>query len=186
MKPLHALLLPKKSTASERKTSGYPPLKSSWLRPSLILRLEFLRWFLHEEREIPYQYQLQTSVFRRRVTSWAVIFRATSPCQNRFSVSERRIILNFALQNHLRPVSLPSKIEIVATSSERHLPTAMSYFNQENWFWKWIWKTMGEVDLDFKWAISLRKSIPPSKLFSRNWFSKAPQAFLMLNLSRKS
>ena len=45
---------------------------------------------------------------------------------------------------------------------------------------------MGEVDLDFKWAISLRKSIPPSKLFSRNWFSKAPQAFLMLNLSCKS
>ena len=44
---------------------------------------------------------------------------------------------------------------------------------------------MGEVDLDFKWAISLRKSIPPSKLFSRNWFSKAPQAFLMLNLNRK-
>ena len=67
-----------------------------------------------------------------------------------------------------------------------------SYANCSQLFhsWKlilnWFWKTMGEVDLDFKWAISLRKSIPPSKLFSRNWFSKAPQAFLMLNLSRKS
>ena len=75
---------------------------------------------------------------------------------------------------------------MVATLSARTLPTTPSNFTQENWFWKWIWKTMGEVDLDFKWAISLRKSIPPSKLFSRNWFSKAPQAFLMLNLSRES
>ena len=70
--------------------------------------------------------------------------------------------------------------------SERSLTPAPSKFTQENWFWNWFSKTMGEVDLDFKWAISLRKSIPPSKLFSRNWFSKAPQAFLMLNLSRGS
>ena len=46
--------------------------------------------------------------------------------------------------------------------------------------------TIGNIDLDFKWAISLRKSIPPSKLFSRNWFSKAPQASSMLILSRQS
>ena len=101
-----------------------------------MLRSEYLRWFLYEEREIPYQNQLQTSFFRRRVTSWAVIFRSTFPCQNRFSVSERRIILNFALQNHLRPVSLPSKIEMVAPSSERPLPTAPSNFTQGNWFLK--------------------------------------------------
>jgi hypothetical protein len=38
--------------------------------------------------------------------------------------------LNFDLQNHLPPVSLPSKIEIVATPSGRPLPTAPSYFTQ--------------------------------------------------------
>ena len=121
--------------------------------PTLI----FLRWFLHEEREIPYQNQLQTSVYSRRVTRWAVIFRATAPCQNRFSASERRIILNFALQNHLRPVSLPSKIEIVTTSSECPMPTAPSNFTQEIGFWKWFWNRIGKVDLNFKWVISLRK-----------------------------
>ena len=162
-----------------------------------MLRSEYLRWFLYEEREIPYQNQLLTSVYNRQVTKWAVIFRATAPCQHRFSASERRIILNFALQNHLRPVSLPSKIEIVATPTERPLPTAMSYFNQENWFWKWIWKTMGEVDLDFKWAasnfphrISSAVAVVKIKIWShqtsRNRFSKAPQASSMLNLSRES
>ena len=40
--------------------------------------------------------------------------------------------------------------------------------------------------MDFKWAISLRKSIPPSLLPSRNRFSKAPTASSMLNLSRES
>ena len=151
MKPLHTQLLPKKSTSSASKISGSPPLISLWSRSSLMLRSEYLRWFLHEERKLLYQNQLQASFFRRRVTSWAVIFRATAPCQNRFSVSEGRIILNFDLQNHLRPVSLPTKIEIVATPSERPLPNSLSYFTQENWFWKWFWKTIGEVDLDFKW-----------------------------------
>ena len=78
--------------------------------------------------------------FRLRIIAWGwrmdVIFWETAPCQNRFSVSKRRIILNFALQNHLRPVSLPSKIEIVATPSERPLPTFLSYFTQGNWFLK--------------------------------------------------
>ena len=162
-----------------------------------MLRSEFLRWFLHEKREIPYQNQLHAWVYSRRVTRLAVIFWATAPCQNRFSVSERRIILNFALQNHLPPVSLPSKIEIVATPSERHLPTALRNFTQENWFWKWIWKTMGEVDLDFKWAasnfphrISSAVAVVKIKIWShqtsRNRFSKAPQASSMLNLSRES
>ena len=45
---------------------------------------------------------------------------------------------------------------------------------------------MGEVDLDFKWAISLRKSIPPSLLPSHKGFSKTPTASSMLNLSRGS
>ena len=119
-----------------------------------MLRSEFLWWFLHEERKIPYKNQLQASVYSTRVTRLAVIFRATAPCQHRFSASERRIILNFALQNHLRPVSLPSKIEIVATPSERHLPTAMSYFTQGNWFLNWFWKTMSKMVLDFKWTTS--------------------------------
>ena len=103
----------------------------------------------------------------------------------------------FALQNHHCPVSLPSKIEIIATPSERPLPNSLSYFTQENWFWKWFWKTIGEVDLDFKWAASLRKSIfiiinrkpwqkIPSFLPSLRWFSIAPQASSMLNLSRES
>ena len=126
----------------------------------------------------------------------AVIFRATALCQNRFSVSERRIILNFDLQNHLRPVSLPTKIEIVTTPSEHPLPNSLSYFTQENWFWKWFWKTIGKVDLDFTWAISLGKQIfiiinrkpwqkIPSLLPSPLWFSKTPQASSMLNLSRE-
>ena len=37
--------------------------------------------------------------------------------------------------------------------------------------------------MDFKWAISLRKSIPPSLLPSLKWFSKTPQASSTLNLS---
>ena len=151
-----------------------------------MLRSEFLWWFLHEEWEIPNQNQLHAWVYSWRVTRLAVIFRATAPCQHRFSASERRIILNFALQNHLRPVSLPSKIEIVATPSERPLPTAPSYFTQGNWFWKWFWKTMGEVDLDFKWAISLGKLIFIMKNPTCNRFSKAPPASSMLNLSRES
>ena len=162
-----------------------------------MLRSEFLWWFLHEEREIPYQNQLQTWVYSRRVTRAAVIFWATAPVKIVFSFLKRRIILNFDLQNHLPPVSLPSKIEIVATPSERHLPTALRNFTQENWFWKWIWKTMGEVDLDFKWAasnfphrISSAVAVVTIKIWShqpsRNRFSKAPQASSMLNLSRES
>ena len=150
MKPLHTQLLPKKSTSSASKISGSPPLISLWSRSSLMLRSEYLRWFLHEERKLLYQNQLQASFFRRRVTSWAVIFRATAPCQNRFSVSKRRIILNFALQNHLRPVSFPSKIEIVTTSSQRPMLTSLSNFTQRNWFWNWISMTTSEDYLDFK------------------------------------
>ena len=197
MKPLHTQLLPKKSTSSPSKISGSPPLISSWSRSSLMLRSEYLRWFLHEKREIPYQNQLQTWVYSRRVTRSAVIFWATAPCQNRFSVSERRINLNFALQNHLRPVSLPTKIEIVATLSERHLPTAMSKFIQGNWFWNWFWKTIGKIDLDFKWAVSrfLHKNsstvtVVTIKIWSHqpscNQFPKALPASSMLILSRKS
>ena len=70
-------------------------------------------------------------------------------------------------------------------------------FTQENWFWKWIWKTMGEVDLDFKWAISLflhnissTVAVVTIKIWShqpsRNRFSKAPSASSMLILSRES
>ena len=151
-----------------------------------MLRSEFLWWFLHEEREIPYQNQLQTWVYSRRVTRAAVIFWATAPVKIVFSFLKRRIILNFDLQNHLPPVSLPSKIEIVATPSGRPLPTAPSYFTQGNWFWKWFWKTMGEVDLDFKWAISLGKLIFIMKNPTCNRFSKAPPASSMLNLSRES
>ena len=101
------------------------------------------------------------------------------------------------LQNRYCSASLPSKIEIVATPSERHLPTAMSYFTQGIGFWKWIWKTMGEVDLDFKWAIShlphqisLAVTVLAMKIWlhqtSLKWFSKAPSASSMLILSRES
>ena len=103
----------------------------------------------------------------------------------------------FCSAKSLLPSSWSSKIEIVATSSERHLPTAMSYFNQENWFWKWIWKTMGEVDLDFKWAasnfphrISSAVAVVTIKIWSHqpscNQFPKALPASSMLILSRKS
>ena len=62
----------------------------------MMLRSEFLWWFLHEERKILYQNQLQASDYRMRLTRMDVIFWETAPCQNRFSDSERRIILNFA------------------------------------------------------------------------------------------
>ena len=84
------------------------------------------------------------------------------------------------------PCIFASTIEIVATPSHRLLPPALSYFTQGIGFWNWFWKTIGKIDLDFKWAISLRKSIPPSLLPSRNRFSKAPPASSMLNLSRES
>ena len=45
---------------------------------------------------------------------------------------------------------------------------------------------MGEVDLDFKWAISLGKLIFIMKNPTCNRFSKAPPASSMLNLSRES
>ena len=79
-----------------------------------------------------------------------------------------------------------STIEMVATSSERPLPNSLSYFTQENWFWKWFWKTIGEVDLDFKWAISLGKLIFIIKIPTCNRFSKAPSASSMLILRRES
>ena len=77
--------------------------------------------------------------------------------------------------------------------SERSLTPAPSKFTQENWFWKWIWKTMGEVDLDFKWAISPRKSVFPIKIaypqsvfkssvsllyaYSESWIEVCPSFF---------
>ena len=79
-----------------------------------------------------------------------------------------------------------STIEMVATSSERPLPNSLSYFTQENWFWKWFWKTIGEVDLDFKWAISLGKLIFIIKIPTCNRFSIAPTASSMLILRRES
>ena len=45
---------------------------------------------------------------------------------------------------------------------------------------------MGEVDLNFKWTISLRKEISSIKIPSLNWFSQAPPTSSMLNLSRES
>ena len=45
---------------------------------------------------------------------------------------------------------------------------------------------MGKADLDFRRAISLRKSFFSFKMSSRNRFSKALPAFSMLNLSRQS
>ena len=127
----------------------------------------------------------------------AVIIRATSPCQNRFSDSERRIILNFSLQNHLRPVSLPSKIEIVATPSQRPIANIAELFHSRKLVLKIILKPIGKIGLVFKLAISLRKSIfiiknrkPWHKfhrsLPSRNQFPKSPQASSMLDLSSQS
>ena len=75
---------------------------------------------------------------------------------------------------------------LFATASEHPLPTAPSYFTQENRIWNWFWKTIGKIDLGFKWAISLIKSIFSIKKPSRNRFSKAPPASSMLNLSHKS
>ena len=48
----------------------------------------------------------------------------------------------------------------------RPLPTVPSYFTQGNSFCNWFWKTMGEVDLDFKWAISPDNLFSPSKIVS--------------------
>ena len=79
-----------------------------------------------------------------------------------------------------------SMIKEVRTPSERPLPTSLSKFTQGNRFWNWFWKTMGEVDLNFKWAISLRKEISSIKIPSLNWFSQAPPTSSMLNLSRES
>ena len=154
MKPLHTQLLLKKSTSSASKISGLPPPISSWSRSSLMLRSEYLRWFLHEEWEIPNQNQLHAWVYSRRVTRLAVIFWATAPCQNRFSVSERRIILNFALQNRHCPVSLPQWISKLERPRSVLLPTSLSNFTQDNWFRNWFSKRIGKIDLDFKWAAS--------------------------------
>ena len=86
----------------------------------------------------------------------------------------------------LLPCLFVSMIKEVGTLSACPLPTALSNFTQGIWFWNWIWKTMGEVDLDFKQSIRLRKSISPSLLPSLRWFSKAPSASSMLILSRES
>ena len=76
-------------------------------------------------------------------------------------------LFEFCSAKPLRPSPLPSKIDMDATPSQRSLPTAMSYFTQENSFWKWIWKTMGEVDLDFKWA----------NAYSESWIEVCPSFF---------
>ena len=70
--------------------------------------------------------------------------------------------------------------------SERSLTPAPSKFTQENWFWNWFSKTMGEVDLDFNRAISLGKLIFVMKNPTCNRISIAPTASSMLNLSRGS
>ena len=75
--------------------------------------------------------------------------------------------------------------------------TCSELFHSGNWFWKWIWKTMGEVDLDFKWAashfphtissaVAVVTTENPSLLPSHKGFSKTPTASSMLNLSRGS
>ena len=75
--------------------------------------------------------------------------------------------------------------------------TCSELFHSGNWFWKWIWKTMGEVDLDFKWAISrfphqISSTVAVVTIIIRlhqtpfDWFSQAPTASSMLNLSRGS
>ena len=46
--------------------------------------------------------------------------------------------------------------------------------------------TTSEIDLNFKWAISLRESVFPIKMPTHNRFSKAPPTSSMLNLSRES
>ena len=86
---------------------------------------------------------------------------------------------------------------MVTTPSERPLPTALSKFTHRNWFWKWFWKRMSEVDLDFKWAashfphqISSAVAVVTMKIWSHqpsgNRFSKTLPASSMLNLSRES
>ena len=115
-----------------------------------------------------------------------MIFRAKVPCQNRFFVSERRIILNFALQNHLRPVSLPSKIEIVATSSQRPLPTALSKITQGNLFREWFLRWWARLIWIWSGLSATDNQIPPSKMPSRNRVSKDQQASSMFILSSKS
>ena len=79
------------------------------------------------------------------------------------------------------PCLFASMIKIVPTSSERPLPTSMGFFIQGNWFWNWFSMTTSEIDLNFKWAISLRESVFPIKMPTHNRFSKVPKAFSMLN-----
>ena len=86
---------------------------------------------------------------------------------------------------------------MVATPSERPLPTTPSNFTQEIWCLNWFWKTICKIDLDFKWAASHFPHIissavavvtteNPSLLPSHKGFSKTPTASSMLNLSRGS
>ena len=56
------------------------------------------------------------------------------------------------LKNRPAKTLLPCLFTSKIRKLQRPLPTALSKFTQENWFWNWIWKTMGEFDLDFKCA----------------------------------
>ena len=76
-------------------------------------------------------------------------------------------------------------------------PNCDELFHSGKLVFELILKDDRKVDLDFKWAtshfphqISSAVAVVTIKIWlhqpSRNWFSKAPQAFLMLNLSRES
>ncbi len=146
MKSLHTQLLPKKSTTSARKISGYPPLISSWSHPSLMLRSEFLRWFLHEEREIPYQNQLQTSFFRKRVTMWLWFSKRQTIIKIVFRFWTKNYF-EFCFSRSPLPRLVSSIIEIVATSIEAFSANCSKLFhsgklvlnlilkdNRQDWF----------------------------------------------------
>ena len=86
----------------------------------------------------------------------------------------------------LLPCSFALKDWNIYNALEASCATALSYFTQGNWFWNWLLKTMGKIDLDFKQSIRLRKSIFPSLLPSRNRFSKALLSSSILNSSGES
>ena len=133
-----------------------------------------------EKRYIRIQFRPQLTAWDRRC---GCDFLNDSPLSSSFFCWWKKIYFEFCFAKSPLPCLFASVMKIVATPSQHPLPPDRSYFTQGNWLWKLFWKTMGEVDLDFKWAISLRKTISPSKLLSRNWFSKVHQASSMLTLS---
>ena len=107
------------------------------------------------------------------------------------------IFLKISSSKSLLSYLFASMIKEVATPSQRTLPTSLSYFTQEIGFWKWFSMTTSEIDLNFKWAISLilhKNSSTVTVVTIKNWshqpscnqFPKAPQASSMLILSSKS